>query len=470
MVCAVVAGRASGRGVSLVRWCLEHLFGTVGCLCQHSIQLSGVDPPARSPRRVERGVASGALAPGDALPSVRGAGRVAGRLPHDRRGRAGATCAGAASSSRARAAARASPSARRCARAARRSRRPARATSRRQRPTRALLPTLEAALRDLPAPHRLYGEPPVLGARGGRRRDVAAGTDSRRADLRRQRRARRHRAGARRAPLPGRRRRRRGPGLAGRDRPRARARAAARAGARSTRAGCGRTRWSGALRAGARAVVLTPRGQNPTGAAPRRRARGRAARGADRGRAARRGRPPRPGGRRRRGTRPPARRRATRPCSRSRSGSGPTCACAIVTGDELTLARVEGRQSLGPGWVSGISQRLTARLWARTDVDAARATPTSPAAKRMLAALAACRHRGARRQRAERVGAGARRGRRRARAARRGASRSRPARRSGWRRRRRCGSRRRRCKPDEAPAIAAALAAAVHPPRRTRAA
>jgi DNA-binding transcriptional MocR family regulator len=122
----------------------------------------------------------------------------------------------------------------------------------------------------------------------------------------------------------------------------------------------------GALRAGARAAVLTPRGQNPTGAAfdAERAATLRAllkdvlvveddhlgpvagvpwfsAAGAS-GRWA-----------------------MVRSVSK---WLGPDLRCAILAADELTLARVEGRMSLGPGWVSGLLQRLVARLWSDPDV------------------------------------------------------------------------------------------------------
>ena len=116
-----------------------------------------------------------------------------------------------------------------------------------------------------------------------------------------------------------------------------------------------------ALRRGARAVIATPRGQNPTGAAL----------DAARGRALRAVIPPDvlvieddyvgrvagapyvsvhdPGGR----------------WVVVRSVSkvlGPDLRVALAVGDALTISRIEGRQRLGPGWVSHLLQQLAARL------------------------------------------------------------------------------------------------------------
>lgn len=66
---------------------------------------------------------------------------------------------------------------------------------------------------------------------------------------------------------------------------------------------------------------------------------------------------------------------------------GPDLRCAVVVGDEQTLTRVEGRQSLGPGWVSGVLQRLAATLWADPETPRLIARASAAYAERRAALL-----------------------------------------------------------------------------------
>ena len=118
-----------------------------------------------------------------------------------------------------------------------------------------------------------------------------------------------------------------------------------------------------ALRRGARAVITTPRGQNPTGAAvdP---ARGRALRALlarhpdvlvieDDYVAQVAGAPYVPV------HRGDGRWAVVRSLSKV---IGPDLRLAVVAGDPLTISRIEGRQRLGPGWVSHILQQVAVLL------------------------------------------------------------------------------------------------------------
>ncbi|MGI8622608.1 MAG: aminotransferase class I/II-fold pyridoxal phosphate-dependent enzyme, partial [Solirubrobacteraceae bacterium] len=119
-----------------------------------------------------------------------------------------------------------------------------------------------------------------------------------------------------------------------------------------------------ALRDGARAVVVTPRGQNPTGAALDARRAHELRTELDPAPAALlveddhlgpvAGVPAR--------TLSAARRRWSVVRSTSK-WLGPDLRLAVLAGDDTTVRRVEGRQAVGPGWVSTLAQRAVSALW-----------------------------------------------------------------------------------------------------------
>ncbi|MFD3541079.1 aminotransferase class I/II-fold pyridoxal phosphate-dependent enzyme [Streptomyces sp. NPDC058662] len=73
---------------------------------------------------------------------------------------------------------------------------------------------------------------------------------------------------------------------------------------------------------------------------------------------------------------------------------GPDLRLAVLTGDEVTLDRVRGRQRLGQGWVSRLLQYAVVELWSTHAVD--RAAVARSYGERRSALLTALRERGVR--------------------------------------------------------------------------
>jgi len=71
---------------------------------------------------------------------------------------------------------------------------------------------------------------------------------------------------------------------------------------------------------------------------------------------------------------------------------GPDLRLAVLAGDATTVSRVEGRMAVGPGWVSTLLQRLVVELWAAPGQPRFQATVAATYARRrevLISALAA---------------------------------------------------------------------------------
>jgi DNA-binding transcriptional MocR family regulator len=73
---------------------------------------------------------------------------------------------------------------------------------------------------------------------------------------------------------------------------------------------------------------------------------------------------------------------------------GPDLRLALVAGDPLTISRLEGRQRLGPGWVSHILQQVAARLLEETETAELLARAERVYAERRVALVSALATRG----------------------------------------------------------------------------